>query len=149
MTLDTTLIDLRVRMTLDTTLMNFSNKMRWEKTTLTLVGDRFHAYHGVGEQERLVGNAYTVDLRLEVDLSRAAQTDDLSDTVNYAAVHAAVSEEMAIPSSLLEHVAGRIARRILNDFPTIQSVDIRLTKRNPPMGADIDSAGVEMRASRS
>jgi dihydroneopterin aldolase len=55
-----------------------------------------------------------------------------------------VKSEMDIPSKLLEHVAMRISRRLLNDFPLIEVVEIKLEKRNPPMGADIDSAGVEM-----
>ncbi|EJW92832.1 dihydroneopterin aldolase [gut metagenome] len=105
---------------------------------------RFYAYHGVGEQETLIGNEFTVSLRLQVDITSAIETDCVKDTVNYADVHQAVKEEMAIPSKLLEHVAGRIVQRLLNDFPAIGQVEIKLTKRNPPMGADIETAGVEI-----
>ena len=51
---------------------------------------------------------------------------------------------MGIPSKLLEHVCGRIVERLFRDFPAIEEVEIKLSKRNPPMGADIDAAGVEM-----
>ena len=112
---------------------------------ILLRGLRFHARHGVAGQERLVGNEFTVDLRLETDLGRAAQTDQVDDTVDYGAVHQAVAQEMSTPSRLLEHAAARIARRLLRDFPTLTAVEIRLMKRNPPMGADIEAAGVEMR----
>ena len=44
---------------------------------------RFFAHHGVGEQKR-VGNEFTVSLRLQVDIQRAAETDDVADTVSYA-----------------------------------------------------------------
>ena len=55
---------------------------------------------------------------------------------------------MSIPSKLLEHVCGRIAKRLLAEFPAIEEIELRLSKRNPPMGADIDSAGVELHCSR-
>ena len=97
----------------------------------------FHAYHGVLEQERKVGNTYTIDLKLYLDLSKAMKSDRLEDTVNYAEVWKYVREEMDIPACLLEHIAGRIICRIKNAFPFIQTVEIRLAKKNPPMGADI------------
>ena len=109
---------------------------------------RFFAYHGVAPQETTVGNEFVVSLRLKTDIARAMESDDVADTVNYAEIHQAVKEEMDIPSKLLEHVAGRIVRRLFNDFPTIESIDLKLSKRNPPMGADIETAGVEVHIAR-
>ena len=112
--------------------------------------DRMHffAYHGVGEQETIVGNDFIIDLRLKTDITLAAETDDVTNTVSYADVYEAVKEEMAIPSKLLEHVCGRIVERLFRDFPTVESIDLKLSKRNPPMGADIESAGIELQCSR-
>ena len=109
---------------------------------------RFQARHGVGAQETLVGNEFTVNLRLRTDLTRAVQTDDVADTLSYADVFEAVRDEMLRPSQLLEHVAGRIARRLFQDFPALDAIELKLMKRNPPMGADIDSAGVELALER-
>ena len=106
------------------------------------------AYHGVAPQENIIGNEYIINLKLKVDISQAIQTDDVVDTVNYAEIHEAVKAEMSIPSKLLEHVCGRIAKRLLAEFPAIEEIELRLSKRNPPMGADIDSAGVELHCSR-
>ena len=77
------------------------------------------------------------------DIRRAAETDDVADTVSYADVHTAVKAEMDIPSKLLEHVCGRIINRLFHDFPQIEEITLKLAKRNPPMGADIEAAGVE------
>ena len=55
-----------------------------------------------------------------------------------------VQREMDVPSQLLEHVAGRIAKAIVAVFPEVTSVYLELIKRNPPMGADCDGAGVEI-----
>lgn len=105
---------------------------------------RFHAYHGVEAQERLTGNDYELDLLLNVDVSAATMSDRVEDTVNYAEVYRLIEAEMAKPSNLLEHVAGRIGQALIEKWPQIQSVDIRLTKQNPPMGADCKGAGVEL-----
>lgn len=109
---------------------------------------RFFAYHGVGEQERLVGNEFTVNLRLKVDIQRAAETDDAADTVSYADVYEAVKSEMSLPSKLLEHISGRIIHRLFRDFPQIEEIELKLSKRNPPMGADIEAAGIEVTQTR-
>lgn len=109
---------------------------------------RFFAYHGVVPQETTVGNEFIVSLRLKTDITRAIESDDVADTVNYAEIHQAVKEEMDIPSKLLEHVAGRIVLRLFNDFPTVECIDLKLSKRNPPMGADIETAGVEVHVER-
>lgn len=105
---------------------------------------RFHAFHGVLPQEGIVGNDYLVNLVLDYDFSSAMQTDELQGTLNYAEVYQKVKEEMAVPSKLLEHVAGRIAHRLFSDFPEIQKLQLSITKVNPPMGADSDGAGVEV-----
>ena len=104
----------------------------------------FFAYHGVLPQESLVGNEFVINLTLQVDISLAMQSDEVEDTVNYAEVYEAVKQEMQQPSKLLEHVAGRIAHRLLHDFPLIQQVDIVVEKLNPPLGADIHSAAVKL-----
>lgn len=51
---------------------------------------------------------------------------------------------MAIPSQLLEHVNGRIIRKIKNNFPQITFIKIKLTKTNPPMKGEMDGVSVEM-----
>lgn len=109
---------------------------------------RFFAHHGVGRQETLVGNEFVVSLRLKVDVGHAMQTDDVTDTVSYAEVYEAVKKEMEIPSKLLEHVGGRIVKRLFGDFPQIENIELKLSKRNPPMGADIEAAGIEICISR-
>lgn len=105
---------------------------------------RFHAYHGVEAQERLTGNDYEVNLRLRVDVSHAMVSDNVDDTVNYASVYDLVAYEMGIPARLVEHVAYRIGRQIMSRWTSVQEVEIQLIKRNPPMGADCEGAGVEL-----
>ena len=118
--------------------------MKLMSSKIYLRNVRFHAFHGVLPQEGIVGNDYLVNLVLDYDFSAAIKTDDLQGTLNYAEVYQKVREEMAVPSKLLEHVAGRIAHRLFSDFPEIQKLQLSITKVNPPMGADSDGAGVEV-----
>ena len=118
--------------------------MKLMSSKIYLRNVRFHAFHGVLPQEGIVGNDYLVNLVLDYDFSSAMKTDDLQGTLNYAEVYQKVREEMAVPSKLLEHVAGRIAHRLFSDFPEIQKLQLSNTKVNPPMGADSDGAGVEV-----
>jgi len=108
----------------------------------------FYAYHGVAPQEWVIGNNYIINLRLSVNLRDAIESDNVDDTVNYASVYQVLAEEMAVPSNLLEHVCGRIVERLFRDFNTINDIQIKLSKRNPPMGADIAAASVEINCSR-
>ena len=120
--------------------------MRIESGYIFLKDLRFHAFHGVMPQERKVGGDFLVSLRMGYDISKAMRTDEVSDTLNYAEVYALVRKEMEQPSALLERVAGRIAEALFASDPKILSIDLWLTKVNPPMGADCAGAGVEIEA---
>ncbi|MBO4826249.1 MAG: dihydroneopterin aldolase [Prevotella sp.] len=118
--------------------------MKIVSTYITLENLRFHAHHGALPQERVTGGDFVVTVRVKCDIGRAAETDNVADTINYAELYRVVSEEMNVPSALLEHVAGRIGRRILTEFGRAEQAQVCITKRNPPMGADCDGAMVEL-----
>ena len=120
--------------------------MKINKSYILLKGIRFYAYHGVAPQENLIGNEYVIDLKLGVDISKAMQTDEVTDTVNYAEVYNVIKTEMDISSKLLEYVG--IVKKLFEQFATIEDIDLLLSKRNPPMGADIESTGIELHCSR-
>ena len=101
-----------------------------------------YANHGVLPQENVVGNFYVIDLRLAIDLRKACLTDSLEDTVSYADICNLVKSEMKIPSKLIEHAAKRIIDRLKSEYPQIEGVELKLSKRNPPMGAQLDYASV-------
>ena len=48
---------------------------------------RFHAHHGVLEQERLTGGDFLVSLSASYPLWKATESDDVTDTLNYAEVY--------------------------------------------------------------
>jgi dihydroneopterin aldolase len=109
-----------------------------EKTgIIELEGMEFHAFHGVLEHEKIEGNLFIVDFKGEVDMSKAAESDLLEDTLNYALIYDAVARQMQTPSELLEHVAGRIVKAIAADCPQLESFSVRVSKRQPPVAGPV------------
>ncbi|MBR1837948.1 MAG: dihydroneopterin aldolase [Bacteroidaceae bacterium] len=110
---------------------------------------KFFAYHGAYPQERQKGGTYTVSLELQLNDFRAASTDVLTDTVDYADVYQTVKQVMLVPSNIIEHVAARIAEAVLSTYPLVQAVTVKLTKDNPPIvGANFKGSAVELRATK-
>ena len=114
------------------------------KTSIFLDEVRLHAFHGVMPQERAVGADFTVWLKVGYDFVKAAESDELIDTISYADLYEVVRAEMDKPSQLLEHVALRIVKAVAARWPRIDTIELRLAKDNPPMGADCKGAGVEI-----
>lgn len=102
----------------------------------------FHAYHGCLPEERQNGARYLVDFSCEYDISAAAQTDDLNDTLNYAEVYEIVSRQMSKPSNLLENVAGQIAEAVSWAHPEASHIKVKVSKENPPVGGKTAWASV-------
>ncbi|PCJ81991.1 MAG: dihydroneopterin aldolase [Bacteroidetes bacterium] len=109
-------------------------------------GLRFHAYHGCMAEETKIGGEYRVDVRLVVDMRQSGQSDSLSDTVDYCAVHKIVKKEMAIPSKLIEHVGRRIVESLKSELSLAKTIEIKLTKFSPPIDGDCESVAVIMNA---
>lgn len=103
---------------------------------------QIYAHHGVFNQETLVGNNFVVNLKIKINLSKAVSSDNLNDTVSYALVYEVVKREMAINSKLLEHVAGRIVSSLKKEFQEIERIELKLSKLNPPVGGQVESASV-------
>ncbi|MDV6167750.1 dihydroneopterin aldolase [Flavobacterium sp. DG1-102-2] len=109
---------------------------------------RTFSYHGCLVEESKIGSDYTVDLQIKADLKRSMQTDELEDTVDYVHLNKIVTEEMAIRSKLLEHVAKRIVNRVLKEIPAVMNVIVDVSKINPPIGGDVQSVTIQIEENR-
>lgn len=105
---------------------------------------RVYSNHGCLDEEALIGSDYLIDLEVDADLSKSAQTDELSDTIDYVQLNAVVKEEVGIRSKLLEQVVDRILKRIQTEFPQITYAKIKLSKMNPPIGGNVEKVSVVM-----
>lgn len=114
------------------------------ETKISLNNLRFYAYHGVMEQERRVGNHFEVSLEVKYPFEPAMKSDDLADTLDYSRLYAIVEREMAEPSQLLEHVAGRICEALGKNFPQITGGSLTITKLHPPFKCDAPHGAVSI-----
>lgn len=112
------------------------------KTFIKIERMKFHARHGVDEQERVVGNDFEVSVELCYPFEAALETDSLADTLNYAEAYGIVAAEMAIPSQLLENVAGRIIKSLTSRFPLIKGGKVTVAKITPPITGEMASVAV-------
>ncbi|HEU5291596.1 MAG TPA: dihydroneopterin aldolase [Cyclobacteriaceae bacterium] len=111
---------------------------------IALEGLEFHAFHGVYPHERESGNWFEVDIAVETDFSAAAKNDNLSGTVDYETLFRIVKAEMEKPSKLLETVAEKIIDDVLHQLKTVLSVELRISKINPPIGGKCKRATVSL-----
>lgn len=110
------------------------------KGTIEFKGMPFYAYHGCLDWEREEGTDYTVDFSAELDIEKASKSDRLEDTVDYSRIYSIISEQMDIPSNLLENVAGRIIGAVRSEYPQIGHITLRIAKMRPPVAGELESA---------
>ena len=108
-------------------------------------GLSLHAYHGVMAHEAKVGQSFTIDLDLDIDLSDAAHSDKVRDTVSYAEVAACAGEAFSSKRFRLnEAAAGSVADAILASFPRVRTVAVTIHKPHAPIAATFSDVGVTL-----
>jgi dihydroneopterin aldolase len=111
---------------------------------IALEGMEFFSYHGYYDEEQKIGNKYAIDVSIETDLQRAAQTDKLRETINYEEIYRIVASVMHQRHRLLEHVAYEIINEVRAKFLDVQHVKVVVSKFNPPIGGVCAKARVEI-----
>lgn len=109
---------------------------------ITVDNIRLYAYHGCLPEEGVKGGDYIVDVTIDTDLTKPAQTDELADTVDYCVVFDVVKREMGIRSKLIEQVAQRIVDGLRKEYPAVKKFSVKVTKLKPPINGPVDSVAV-------
>lgn len=100
---------------------------------ITLTGLTVFGRHGVFDHEKRDGQRFVVDLKIWLDLSAAAATDDLTKTVHYGELAEVAAGIIAGPSKdLIETVAGEVADAVLAKFP-VEAVEVTIHKPSAPI----------------
>ncbi len=106
---------------------------------------RAFGVHGVLPHEHERAQPFSVDLDAWFDVTDAAGSDALADTVDYGALVRATEEVVTGTSfSLLEALAAAIVRRVLDDQQRIARVEVVVRKMRPPVAVDVGSVGVRL-----
>jgi 7,8-dihydroneopterin aldolase/epimerase/oxygenase len=108
-----------------------------------------HAYHGVMQHEAKVGQTFTLDLALVIDLAEASRSDKLKHTVSYDMVVQTASEAFcARRYRLVEAAAGAVADAVLERFAQVRAVAVTVHKPHAPIAATFDDVGVTIERTR-
>lgn len=113
--------------------------------TLTVKGMQFHAGHGLHDFEKSQGNDFEVDLVFTSDFTRAGQTDSISDTIDYSKVQNLLKNIFeGEPVNLIETLARKIGDKLMDVFPDIKSLEVRVRKMNPPIEIKTEYVQISM-----
>lgn len=116
---------------------------------ISLRGMLFLARHGVTLEERMEPQPFEVDVELHRDLSAAARSDELADTIDYSEVFSLVARIVEGESfRLVEALAGAIADAVLatTDAP---AVEVRVRKPRAPLPGPFETVEVALTRRRS
>jgi len=114
-----------------------------------IAGLSLHAYHGVMPHEAKVGQTFTIDLELDIDLSDAARSDKVVDTVSYDKVVERASEVFCAQRfRLIEAAAGKVADALLAAFPRVKAIKVTIHKPHAPIAATFSDVGVTLLRTR-
>jgi 7,8-dihydroneopterin aldolase/epimerase/oxygenase len=113
-------------------------------------GLSLHAYHGVMAHEAKVGQSFSIDMELEIDLSAAARSDKVVDTVSYDKVVECAREAFSAQRfRLIEAAAGRVAEAVLMAFSRVNTIEVTIHKPHAPIAATFSDVGVTLKRKRA
>ena len=111
-------------------------------------GMEFFAHHGYYQEEQKIGNKFAVDITVVTDLSDAAEHDVLEETIDYESLYKIIRHVMSEPTKLLEHLGKRIIDTVFEEFQQVSSVEVKVSKYNPPVGGICQRASVSLKENR-
>jgi dihydroneopterin aldolase len=119
-------------------------------TIIRIINARFYAHHGVFDNERTNGGLFEIDTELTCDISDAEKEDSLQKTLNYEKLYAFIKEIVSGKRFfLIEALASRIASSIMNNFPMVMKVTVKVRKPSPQLGGVVEHVEVEHTEIRS
>ena len=116
---------------------------------IRLTGLRVRGRHGVYDFERAQGQDFVVDVELELDLARAAASDDVADTVHYGELAGRLAEIVAgEPVNLIETLAERLTSACLADG-RVAATTVTVHKPSAPIPHEFADVAVTLRRGRA
>jgi dihydroneopterin aldolase len=117
---------------------------------ICVLGLRAFGRHGVLDHELRDGQEFVVDAVLYLDTRPAADADDLTLTVDYAAVAGRIFEVVSgEPVALIETLAQRLAVACLDAAQVVREVEITVHKPHAPLIQSFGDVTVTIRRGRA
>jgi dihydroneopterin aldolase len=115
---------------------------------VSLKGMAFYAFHGTSREEQTTGRHYEVDCDCWLDTRKSADTDRISQTIDYSTIYERTAAIIkGTPVTLIETVAEQIAASILSSSQVI-AVNVCVRKLHPPINGQVAAAEVEIYRTR-
>jgi 7,8-dihydroneopterin aldolase/epimerase/oxygenase len=102
---------------------------------------RFHSFHGLYEEEKILGNDYEVDVSVGF-MPQEVPIHHLDQTLDYTALFSLVKQRMAMPTPLLETLVTEIAMEIQSQYSEVTKISVSIKKLYPPVNNFEGSVGV-------
>lgn len=102
---------------------------------------KFRAFHGLYEEEQLIGNDYEVNLEVSYE-PRVLPVKNIDDTVDYTQLYELLKERMARPCPLLETLVTEIGSDIQARYPLVSKISVSIKKLSPPINNFEGAVGV-------
>lgn len=117
---------------------------------IEIQGLHLYAYHGVNPSEKEEGQPFFLDITCFLSLCVPCKTDRVEDTVSYAKIlKTARTAFLGRKFDLLEAAAQAVADTILEAFPKVKEVTVRVRKPYAPIEADFAYVAVEITRDRA
>jgi len=108
-------------------------------------GLALHAYHGIMPHEGKVGQTFSLDLELDIDLTDAARSDKVRDTASYDQVADCASKAFTGKRfKLIEAAAGAVADAVLAAYPRVNAITVTIHKPHAPIAATFSDVGITL-----
>lgn len=118
--------------------------------TIQLRDLHIFAYHGVNPEEAQFGQSFFLDVDLTTDFSAAVRGDNIDDTVSYAQVAKTLRRTLTEQRfDLIEKAADAAAQAVLDGYPAVQAIRLRIKKPDAPMRSPCRYAAVEIERKRN
>ena len=100
--------------------------------TIELSNLQFHSFHGVYEEETKTGGNYEVDFIVHIK-ETSLPVQHINETIDYTLFYDIIKQHMEKPTPLLETIVTKIAQQVLNAFPKVEEVSVKIKKLNAPI----------------
>lgn len=106
-----------------------------------------YAHHGCLDEEGKIGQKYFVDVVIGTNFTKATDTDELSDTIDYVVINRIVEDKMAVRHHLIETVGQSIVDELKNRYPQIMEIHVKVIKPCPPINGNVEHVAIEIKES--
>jgi dihydroneopterin aldolase len=105
----------------------------------------FHTYNGVFAEEKKLGQRLEIDAELTYPIEQKVKNDDLNETISYADVYESIKKFVRENNyDLIESVANNLLNTLLESYPSLQAVTLKIRKYGVPINGIFDNIEIEV-----